>query len=61
MNEKLNFKEPKAAQFANSLIDTFNKSAPAFILSIGPRTLLFDTMSEMDESTSEEIADKASR
>lgn len=58
MYEKLNFDHLKAELFANSIIDTLNKSALSFMISIGHRSSLFDTMAEINEATSQEIADK---
>ncbi|MGH2574924.1 MAG: class I SAM-dependent methyltransferase [Ignavibacteria bacterium] len=59
MTDKQNFNTSKAEQFANTLIDTLNKSALSFMISIGHRSALFDTMADMSDATSGEIADKA--
>lgn len=59
MADKPTFDALKAETFAGSLIDTLNKSALSLMISIGHRTGLFDTMSEMDFATSSEIAEKA--
>jgi hypothetical protein len=45
--------------FSAFLVDTLNKSALSFMLSIGHRSGLFDTMSQMDFATSAEIAHQA--
>jgi len=60
MADKQTFDTLKAETFAGSLIETLNKSALSLMTSIGHRSGLFDTMSEMDFATSSEIADKAS-
>lgn len=60
MAGKQTFDTLKAETFADSLIDTLNKSALSLMTSIGHRTGLFDIMSEMDFATSYKIADKAS-
>jgi hypothetical protein len=60
MNDKPDFDAAQATNFANTLIDTLNKSALSFMISIGHRSGLFDTMSKMDFATSEEIAKNAS-
>jgi 2-polyprenyl-3-methyl-5-hydroxy-6-metoxy-1,4-benzoquinol methylase len=59
MKENQNFDTVRAESFANSLIDTLNKSALSFMRSIGHRSGLFDTMSNMKYATSAEIADAA--
>ena len=59
MSQVQTFDAVKAENFAASLIDTLNKSSISFMISIGHRTGLFDTMRQMDYATSEEIADKA--
>ena len=51
-----NFNEARAGAFAEVLLDTLNKSSLSFMLSIGHRSGLFDAMSEMDFTKSEEIA-----
>ena len=48
-----------ANEFEAKLVDIANKSSLALMLSVGHRTGLFDVMSEMSPSTSEEIASKA--
>ncbi|MDQ4141115.1 MAG: methyltransferase domain-containing protein [Bacteroidota bacterium] len=57
MEEKPDFKE--AESFSDFLIDTLNKSALSFMLSLGHRSGLFDTMSEMGFASSAEIAAQA--
>jgi 2-polyprenyl-3-methyl-5-hydroxy-6-metoxy-1,4-benzoquinol methylase len=59
MIDQTKFDARKAEAFAGSLIDTLNRSSLALMISIGHRTGLFDTMAEMEFSTSQEIADKA--
>ena len=59
MNSKNTFDKVKAENFADSLIDTLNKSSLSLMISIGHRSGLFDTMAEMDYATSAEIANKA--
>lgn len=51
--------QAKAEQFAEGLLSTMNHAALALMISIGHRSKLFDTMSEMDFATSEEIAQKS--
>ena len=43
-------------QFGETLVDTMNKGAVALMISVGHRTGLFDTMSTLPPSSSEEIA-----
>jgi 2-polyprenyl-3-methyl-5-hydroxy-6-metoxy-1,4-benzoquinol methylase len=50
----------KAEAFAEWMLDVLNKGATSIMLSIGHRTGLFDVMSIMSPSTSEEIAKNAS-
>lgn len=50
--------EKKAETFADNLVNTLNNGALCLMLSIGHRTGLFDTMSKIARSTSEEIAEK---
>lgn len=45
--------------FENKLVDIANKSSLALMLSVGHRTGLFEVMSELPPSTSEQIAAKA--
>lgn len=51
--------QEKAEQFAEGLLSTMNHAALALMISIGHRSRLFDTMSEMDFATSEEIAQRS--
>jgi SAM-dependent methyltransferase len=50
---------PGAEAFAERLVDIFNAGAATLMISIGHRTGLFDTMSEMPPATSREIADRS--
>ena len=59
MKENQDFDSKKAETFANYLIDTLNKSALSFMISIGHRSGLFETMSSMEFATSDEIAGTA--
>jgi ubiquinone/menaquinone biosynthesis C-methylase UbiE len=59
MENKSGFDSSRAEKFAGFLMDTLNKSSLSFMISIGHRSGLFDTMSEMGFSTSDEIATKA--
>lgn len=59
MKHNSNFNQAKADSFAGSLFDVMNKSALSFMISIGHRAGLFDTMRNMDFATSEEIAGSA--
>jgi ubiquinone/menaquinone biosynthesis C-methylase UbiE len=56
MEENQNFDSTRAENFANSLMDTLNKSSLSFMISIGHRSGLFDAMSNMEFSSSDEIA-----
>ena len=56
MKEKESFDAAQAKNFSAFLVETLNKSALSFMLSIGHRSGLFDTMSQMDFATSTEIA-----
>lgn len=49
----------KAENFANNLLATLNHGALSLMISIGHRTGLFDSMSGLPPSTSDEIAYKA--
>ena len=51
--------QQKAEAFAERMIGTLNEGAIAIMTSIGHRTGLFDAMSGLPYSTSEEIADAA--
>jgi hypothetical protein len=59
MESKPDFDKSRAEAFAGTLIDVLNKSALSLMISIGHRSGLFDTMSEMDAATSSQIADNA--
>jgi hypothetical protein len=51
--------QQKAEAFAGRMIGTLNEGSIAVMTSIGHRTGLFDTMSGLPYSTSEEIASAA--
>ncbi len=51
--------QKKAEAFAGQMFDTLNKGATVLMMSIGHKTGLFDTLSELPPSTSEQIALKA--
>src|SRR5690554_4133367 len=53
------FDSAKASTFAERLLKALNDGALCLMVSIGHRTGLFDTMSTMSPSTSQEIADRA--
>jgi 2-polyprenyl-3-methyl-5-hydroxy-6-metoxy-1,4-benzoquinol methylase len=59
MNNNADFNTAKAENFSSFLLDTLNKSALSFMISIGHRSQLFDKMSNMDFATSTEIANAA--
>ena len=59
MEKNTQFDSARAERFAGSLIDTLNKTALSFMISIGHRSGLFDTMNQMDYATSDEIANRA--
>ncbi len=51
--------QARAEAFGNRMLDILNGGAMAIMVSIGHRTGLFDTMSELDYADSHEIAEKA--
>jgi hypothetical protein len=53
------FSQAKADDFANRLLTMLNHSSLCVMISIGHRTRLFDTMSNLQPSSSAEIASKA--
>src|SRR5688572_23582856 len=53
------FSQAKADDFANRLLTILNESSLCLMVSIGHRTGLFDTMSNLEPSSSAEIASKA--
>ncbi len=59
MTEHQNFDSFKAETFAETLIDTLNKSSLSLMLSIGHRSGLFDTMDGLGHESSDSIARKA--
>lgn len=59
METNTHFDAGRAQNFAGSLIDTLNKTALSFMISIGHRSGLFDTMQQMDHATSGAIATRA--
>lgn len=59
MEKNIGFDSARAENFAGTLIDTLNKTAQSFMISIGHRSGLFDTMGSMDYATSETIANQS--
>ncbi|MBD3274991.1 MAG: methyltransferase domain-containing protein [Candidatus Marinimicrobia bacterium] len=57
IEQELNTKRVEA--FEGELVDTLNKGASALMISIGHRTGLFDTLSDLEPSNSSEIAHAA--
>lgn len=53
------FDSTRSEAFSERLVDLFNESSLALMISIGHRTGLFDKMSQMQPATSEEIADES--
>ncbi|ALI99913.1 class I SAM-dependent methyltransferase [Rufibacter tibetensis] len=53
------FDTSRAQAFGSAMLDTLNKSALSFMISIGHRVGLFDTMRQMDFATSMDIAERA--
>jgi 2-polyprenyl-3-methyl-5-hydroxy-6-metoxy-1,4-benzoquinol methylase len=51
--------EAKSEAFAGKMLSIVNDGGLAIMCSLGHRTGLFDTMSAMEEATSQEIADRA--
>ncbi len=59
MESQEHFNTNRFEVFSSSLIDMLNKGSLSIMTSIGHRSGLFDAMSEMDFTTSEEIAKKS--
>lgn len=59
VKENVVMDQNRSEQFAEKMITVLNHGALTAMTSIGHRTGLFDIMSEMPPSTSQEIADKA--
>ncbi len=60
MVEKSGFDNTKAEAFAGKLLDIINGGSLSLMISVGHKTRLFDTLSELQtSSTSGEIAKKA--
>jgi 2-polyprenyl-3-methyl-5-hydroxy-6-metoxy-1,4-benzoquinol methylase len=59
MENNILVESERATDFQSRLVDILNNSALSFMISIGHRTGLFDTMSLMDYATSHEIAEKS--
>lgn len=57
--ETLQLNQVKAEAFTEKLMNSLNLGALALMISIGHRTKLFDIMSELEPSTSEQIAEAA--
>src|SRR3989337_402224 len=53
------FNQSKADDFANRLLTMLNSSSLCVMISVGHRTGLFDTMSNLQPSSSAEIASRA--
>jgi hypothetical protein len=51
--------QSKADAFGDRMLKTLNEGALALMTSLGHRTRLFDVMSDLPPSTSEQIADAA--
>lgn len=59
MNAHSDVDRAKADEFAGRVLSALNNGALCLMMSVGHRTGLFDTMSEMSPATSEEIAARA--
>lgn len=59
MNCAIQIDQSKSDQFAQQMIGMLNQSALAAMTAVGHRTGLFEAMSRLDASTSQQIADKA--
>jgi 2-polyprenyl-3-methyl-5-hydroxy-6-metoxy-1,4-benzoquinol methylase len=59
MAENLLAEKEKVTDFQTRLLEILNNSSLSFMISIGHRSGLFDTLSGMDYATSDEIAEKA--
>lgn len=55
----MSFDQNKSDAFGDSLVALLNQAALSLMISVGHRTGLFDVMTEMQPSTSEEIAERA--
>ena len=53
------FNEQKAEAFAEKILDVLNSGSIALMTSIGHRTGLFDTLTELTSATSEQLAEAA--
>jgi 2-polyprenyl-3-methyl-5-hydroxy-6-metoxy-1,4-benzoquinol methylase len=59
MENNILVESERATDFQSRLVDILNNSALSFMISIGHRTGLFDTLSGLDYATSHEIAEKS--
>ncbi len=58
-NCSLNIDQTRSDQFAEKMLDILNSGALGIMISIGYRTGLFDTLGDLEATTSEEIANAA--
>jgi len=56
--EKQDFDKSLAEEFASKMLQFLNDGMLSLMISIGYKTRLFDTMAELEPSTSQEIAQK---
>ena len=56
--EKQEFDKSLAEEFASKMLQFLNDGMLSLMISIGYKTRLFDTMAELEPSTSQEIAQK---
>jgi len=56
--EKQEFDKSLAEEFASKMLQFLNGGMLSLMISIGYKTRLFDTMAELEPSTSQEIAQK---
>ena len=59
-NQQDKFDKTRAEAFAGEMLDILNGGTVSLMISIGHQTRLFDVMSKLPPSTSEEIAQHAS-
>jgi len=56
--EKQDFDKSLAEEFASKMLQFLNDGMLSLMISIGYKTRIFDTMAELEPSTSQEIAQK---
>jgi len=59
MMAKATYDESRAEAFAGRMLDMLNGGALMVMTSVGHRTGLFDTLAELEDATSHELAEAA--